>query len=201
MLLPKSSRQPNPKKRKAITDLEAVPAEIKAPVHVPAIASLWKRPTQFSGGYANAIPFFEYHLIETSTIPHLNPTIVSLLAATVLVHTLSTIAQSAICINHLNYIIITAVSLSFPDINTVPLDTSAKETPFRSTGPGPPLCSRRSDKRKHTPSCSQFNSIVSTHRKSKVNANAERNAAETETQENPRKVFAESKICPPNLVT
>ena len=51
----------------------------------------------------------------------------------------------------------------------------------------------------------QFNthntSTVSTQRESEVNANAERNAAATETQENTRKTFEGSKICPPNLVT
>ena len=131
---PKILETTKPKEKKAITDLEGVAADIKAPVPVPAIVLLWKRPTQFSGGYANAIPFLEYNLIETPTIPQLNPTIVSLLAVSMLVYTLSTIAQSAICVNHLNHIIITAVSLPFPDIiNAVPFDTSAKETLTAST--------------------------------------------------------------------
>jgi len=111
-------------------------------LHVPPIqiTPTWKRQTTFSAGYANAIPLLESIMTAFSALmtPQLQPTIL-LLAMAVPVSMLPTIiAQSAICINHLNYTIITTARLTFHVNTAVLLNTIAKETPFQTTGPGPP---------------------------------------------------------------
>ena len=97
-----------------------------------AIAPLWERPNLFTGGYANAIPFLESNLRDNSAIPTQNPNPPNaLLAMTVLICTLAYLAQPAIRISIAN-------CLLFPAIQAVPFATPATETPFWSTGPGPP---------------------------------------------------------------
>jgi len=147
MLLPKSSKQTSLKKRKA-SEVEVTHQEITTsskhksfpiPVPVPAVTSSWKRPNLFTGGFANVIPFLESTFMDNSTIPiqKTKSANFQLAATTVLIRTLAYLAQPVIRINHLNCIS-TANRLLFPAIQAVPFVPPATETPFRSTGPGPP---------------------------------------------------------------
>jgi len=141
MLLPKSMKLTNQRKRKA-SDPDIIHREISAhskakPIPVLAITPLWKRPNLFTRGYTNAIPFLEFHLMDKAAILIKNPKPPKLLATAVLIRTQAYLAQPVIHINHLNSIS-TADSLLFPAIQAVQFATSANETPFWSTGPGPP---------------------------------------------------------------
>jgi len=159
MLLPKSSKQTSLKKRKA-SEVEVTHQEITTsskhksfpiPVPVPAVTSSWKRPNLFTGGFANAIPFLEFTLMNNSTIPiqKTKSANFQLAATTVLIRTLAYLAQPVIHINHLKRIS-TANRLLFLAIQAVPFVTPATETPFRSTGPGPPRNSINHQKRRAT---------------------------------------------------
>ena len=145
MLLPKSSKQTSLKKRKA-SEVEVTHQEVTTSskhksvpilVPVPAVTSSWKRPNLFTGGYANAIPLLESNLMDNAAILITKPKPPKLLTTTMLIRTLAYLAQPAIHINHLSSIS-TADSLILPAIQSVPFATPATETPFWSTGPGPP---------------------------------------------------------------
>ena len=66
------------------------------------------------------------------------PTLFPSTSATEFIHTLATVlAQSVNSITY-PFVLITANQLSFPVVKAVPVDSLLKETPFQSTGPGPP---------------------------------------------------------------
>ena len=59
-------------------------------------------------------------------------------SVTVFIDTLVTIlAQSVNCVTY-SFVLFAAIQLSAPVIGAVPRNYFLKETPFRSTGPGPP---------------------------------------------------------------
>ena len=138
-------QQHNPKKRKADyisapNDLHAVSPEKSIDNNKPLSApSSWTRPNHFSGGYGNAIPSLE-ELSQTTThmLQQSHPVLFPSTSMTMFIPTLVTIlAQSVDCITY-SFVLIAANQLSTPVVSAVPVDSLLKETPFRSTGPGPP---------------------------------------------------------------
>ena len=106
---------------------------------VTPVPSSWTRPNPFSGGYGNAIPSLE-ELSQTTThmLQQSHPVLFPSTSMTMFIPTLVTIlAQSVDCITY-SFVLIAANQLSTPVVSAVQVDSLLKETPFRSTGPGPP---------------------------------------------------------------
>ena len=112
------------------------PTDNNKPLSAP---SSWMRPNPFSGGYSNAIPFLEeFTQITTPLLQQSQPIIIPSNSVTVFIDTLVTIlAQSVNCVTY-PFVLFAAIQLSTPVIGAVPRNYFLKETPFQSTGPGPP---------------------------------------------------------------
>jgi hypothetical protein len=107
-----------------------------------SVSSSWKRPHCFSHGYSYAIQLLEeINQTKIHMLQHfLHPIILTPAAVTTLVFLHATVlAQSINCIIFPPRLFLAAHKLYAPVVSTVPLDSLYKETPFRSTGPGPPL--------------------------------------------------------------
>ena len=138
-------QQHNPKKRKADyisarDDLHALIPEKSIDNKPLSVSSPWTRPNLFSGGYGNAFPSLEA-ITQTTTqiLQQLQPIVLPSISATAFVHALVTLlANSVTCMTYFPYVLFAANQPSSLVVSAVPVDHLLKETPFRSTGPGPP---------------------------------------------------------------
>jgi hypothetical protein len=105
------------------------------------VSSSWKRPHCFSDGYSSATHLLEeINQTKIHMLQHLHPIALTPAAVTPLVFPHATVlAQSINCIIFPPRLFMAAHKLSAPVVSTFPLDSLYKETPFRITGPGPPL--------------------------------------------------------------